>query len=547
MPRATAALLWQIWRGHRSWILAIVAMSVAGRLVHLAEGDAGGDGPSPLAFILGLLSFLFVFGVFTYTESSGGKDLGGFPRRLFTLPVPSLQLVAVPAIAGIVSVELVYLSWMEPLSRGGTTSSLFIAVLLAAFMAFYHTVMWTLERLGPMRLLLLGVIGTALLGIGFLPSFPASDLSFWQSEATLAALVAGLAVASFLLSWRHVARLRSGGRQEPRRTWSFVGRAANAFLSTKAAFASQESAHFWFEWRCSGTLLPLFVGGVLLLVIAPLSWLAAGDPAETARLVLSTLAMPIILAIPVGMAFSKPIPWTDDLSVPAFVAVRPLSSEEIVAIKARVAALAAGISWLLVLVYLAAWLSLAGYADLFNAVATERWPAPNSSAYSVYGTVALLVMAGFLLTWRFMVTGLWIGLSGSQRFFSYSVISFVVVALVLVVLFDRGEVVDWALRRPERVLQVAWIGAFVVAARYWFGVYVWRRLARQIVRQYFFVWLVGTACFAALAAILWRTMAGLNRGETAHFIVLLLLALLVMPLGRLGLAPDTLARNRHRR
>jgi len=512
--------------------------------VHFAEGDTGNDGPSPITFALGMLSFLILFGVFTYTESSRGKDLGGFPRRLFTLPVPSLHLVAVPVVAGILAVELLYLSWREPFSRGGTSNALFIGILLAAFMTFYHAVLWTLERLGPLRLLVLALIGTALLAVGFLPSFPAAELSPWQSELALSGVVVMMALTAFLLAWRHIARLRFGSRLGTGGTWPIVGHVANLLRAKRGSFSSAASAQFWFEWQCSGRLLPLFVGGVLVLVIGPLSWLARGDPGEMFRLVLGTLAMPLVLAIPVGMAFSKPMPWSDDLSIPAFVAVRPLSEADIVASKVRVAAVAAASSWLLVLVYLGVLLSLGGHAASFGPAAIEQWPMQIRSALAVYGTLTLIVIAGFVLTWRFMVASLWIGLSGSQRLFSYTVVALIVVPGVLVMLLNRSQLVGWVL---EHLLPVVWIVALAVVGKYWFAVHASRRVAPHLVRQYLFVWLAGTACFVVLGIILWSLVLGSERTERQVLVLLLLLALMVMPLGRLGLATSSLGRNRHRR
>jgi hypothetical protein len=544
MRSATAALVWEIWQRNRQWVLAIIAMSAAGRLAHFADSDTGNDGgPSPITFVLGMLSFLILFGVFTYTESSRGKDLGGFPRRLFTLPVPSLHLVAVPVIAGILAVELLYLTWREPFSGGGTSNAPFIGILLAAFMTFHHAVLWILERLGPLRLLVLAVIGTALLAVGLLPSFPAAEPSPWRSELVLSGVVVLLALAAFLVAWRHIARLRFGSGLGTGGTWPVVGRATSALPARRGSFSSAASAQFWFEWQCSGMLLPLFVGGVLVLVIAPLSWLARGDPGETFRLVLATLALPVVLAIPVGMAFSKPMPWSDDLSIPAFLAVRPLSEADIVASKVRVAAVAAASSWALVLVYIGVLLSLGGHAVSLSPTAIEQWPMPIRSAWAIYVTLTLMVIAGYVLTWRSMVANLWIGLSGSQRLFSYAVITLIMAAGVLVMLLERSPLVGWIL---EHVRAVVWLVALAAVGKYGFAVCAARRVAPHLIRQYWSVWLAGTACFVALALTLWSLLPGSERSD-GQLLVLLLLALLVMPLGRLGLATSSLGRNRHRR
>ena len=215
MRSPTTALLWEIWRQHR-WTVAVIAvLTVAGRLVDFLDtggraGDAGAES-SPLKILLAMIAFLLLLGVFNYTESSGDRGLGRFPRRLFTLPVTSLRLVTVPLLAGIASIELLYLLWMDPLSRGGSASAPFVAVLLAALVVFYLWALWALERVGSLRLIMLGVIVVALFFIGVLPSFPPTPPPPWRSEIVLAGLVAGLAVVAFLLAWRRVGRLRAGG------------------------------------------------------------------------------------------------------------------------------------------------------------------------------------------------------------------------------------------------------------------------------------------------------------------------------------------------
>ena len=85
-----------------------------------------------------------------------------------------------------------------------------------------------------------------------------------------------------------------------------------------------------------------------------MSWLVRSNSEDSFRLLLAALAAPVVLAVPVGIAFSKPTFWSEDLGVPAFVAVRPLSSEDFVAIKVKVAAASAALTWLVVLVFLTA-------------------------------------------------------------------------------------------------------------------------------------------------------------------------------------------------
>ena len=462
--------------------MVIIAATVAGRLLDYAEQPT--DNPSSLIALLSMVSFLFLFGIFSYTEPSGTRGIGSFPRRLFTLPVSSLRLVALPVLTGIASVELLYLLWLTPLSRGGALSAPFVAVLLSAFMVFFQAVFWMLERLGPLRLMIAGAVAVVVYGVGLLPSWPPSPPPSWRSEAGVGTVVAALAVGVFLLAWRHILRLRSGGggrsayRLEP-----LIVSAAGVWPRHRSPFASPAAAQFWFDWRCSGLVLPLLVGGVLALVIAPFSWFARDDASGSLRLLLGTLATPIMLAIPVGMAFARPTFWSEDLSVPAFVAIRPLTDEEIVAIKMKVAAASVAISWLLVVCFVGVWLSLWANVDAVSQLAIQWWAFHEHSVFSVYGTVAVIPIAGVVLTWRFLVSRLWSGLSGSRPLFMASVMSAVLVVIAGMV-FAADRLPGWVLDDPARMAGVVWLMSIAVVAKCWLAAYSWRRVSARHLWQY---------------------------------------------------------------
>ena len=50
-------------------------------------------------------------------------------------------------------------------------------------------------------------------------------------------------------------------------------------------------------------------------------------------------------------------------------------------------------------------------------LAIQLWAFHEHSVASVYGIVALVLIAGVFLTWRFLVSRLWSGLSGSRPLF----------------------------------------------------------------------------------------------------------------------------------
>jgi hypothetical protein len=545
MRSPTAALLWEIWRRNRIAVAVIAAATVAGRLLDYSEQPT--DDPSSLIALLSMAAFVFLFGIFSYTEPSGTRGIGSFPRRLFTLPVSSLRLVALPVLTGLASVELLYLLWLGPLSRGGTLSTPFVAVLLGASMVFFQAVFWMLERLGPLRLMIAGAVTFLVYGAGLLPSWPPSPPPPWRSEAAVGTFVAALAVVVFLLAWRHIIRLRcGGGGRRTDRLEPLIASTAAALPRRRTPFASPAAAQFWFEWRCSGLVLPVLVGGALVGVVAPFSWVSRGDASGSLQLLLGTLATPIVLAIPVGMAFARPTFWSEDLSVPAFVAIRPLTDEQIVAIKMKVAVASVAISWLLTVCFLGLWLSLWANVDAVSQLAIQWWAFHERSLVSVYGAVALILIAGVVLTWRFLVSRLWSGLSGSRLLFMASVMSAVLVVIAGMV-FPADRLPGWMLADPARMARVVWLLSIAVVAKCGLAACSWRRMSARHLRQYSLLWAAATTCLLTLTMVLWgvvRIYVALDIYRFQGFMILA--ALLAVPLGRVGLAPSCLARNRHR-
>src|SRR4051812_30986438 len=113
MNSPVVALAWEIWqRGRRSaWIVlgcvsacALVNLQILDRL-GLTENSRGNF--SPFFGLLMTVSFLLLMGIFNFTEFNSTKEWNGFPYRLFVLPVRTWQLVALPMVLGVVSVELV--------------------------------------------------------------------------------------------------------------------------------------------------------------------------------------------------------------------------------------------------------------------------------------------------------------------------------------------------------------------------------------------------------------------------------------------------------
>ena len=489
MRSPTAALAWEIWSRSRTAVWAVVVMTAFG----FAQG---GITASPFTELVGMLSFVLLFGVFNDTE---------LPIRRLTLPVSSLQLVAVPMALGVVSIELLYLLWTVP--RGDSTPSLLMAVLFGVFMLCFQAATWTLASFGLVRIAAIGALGIVFLAIGILSS----------NERSTAVFIAGAGAAAIFAAWTFVGRVRSHGG----RAASFPLRAIEvpAIGGSIAPFESPAGAQAWLEWRRGGATLPLLVGG-LLLAIAPFAWGVRANARVSIRLLTLTLAMPLIVAIPVGVAFSKPRFWSDDLSVPDSLAVQPLDSSEWVAIKMRVAAKAAAMSWLLVLAFVALWLPL-----WFDAAALRQiWPG--------WIKASMLGGAGVFVTWRLLVVRLWAGLSGSRRLYFASGVSAVFVPIAALIFDDdiRELFAD-----PGRLDLLFWTLSILAAIKYAIAARLWLSSGGVHRSRVLGIWLAGSIYLTGLS--------GWQYGWRGLPIVF---ALLLAPITRLLAAPLTLARNRHR-
>jgi hypothetical protein len=226
--------------------------------------------------------------------------------------------------------------------------------------------------------------------------------------------------------------------------------------------------------------------------------------------------------------------------------VRPLTAEDLVAIKIKVAAASAGAAWLAVCVFVVAWLSLWGNADALSQLAVQWWAFYAQSVAAVYAGGALIVVAGILLTLRFLVIRLWTGMSGSFPLFTASVLSLLIAAIAWMV-FDGTRLPDWVLADPAHMAIVVWMLAIAVAAKYWLVAYSWRRATTRYARPMLLLWAAGTLCFLTLLLLVANVVRIYVALDVYRFqSLMILVALLAMPLGRLGLVPTHLARNRHR-
>jgi len=537
------ALVWEIWRRGFRFARPIAATIAICALINhvvpykrylLKNFEA-------VYWVLMVLSLFLTFGIFHYAEYNRSKNWHGFPYRLFCLPVPTVVLVACPMVLGLISVELVYWSWARLVFAPiGRTVSSWPAACVGVGMICYQAIVWGLAGFRITRILVLSFTGLLLANLGMAPLideikiWPEKEIFFW-AKLTLFAF----SIIAALGAWFSVERQRRGGARGQMRLKKAIARLIDLLPRRSRPFGSAQAAQFWYEWRQGGQLLPICAGSMLLFIFAPVSWLTRADHDSALWIMGWAVALPLILSAVIGKGFVRINFWFSDASMPPFLAVRPFASGEFVVTKMKVAAVSVVLTWLVVVGFLSIYLPL--WADTTQL--RELW----KSLLVVYGSLALCtivllgLMAGALLAWRFMVESLWVGLAGSLKMSIGSALMHIALAILAVWGVVRMERLFWT-HVDEAIRNVQWIGWAMVAAaalKFCISFRSWEQITAARTHKYLAAWWLATVCLIALTVILDPPFRALKHA-------LILAAFLPVPLARLGLAPGSLARNRHR-
>jgi hypothetical protein len=210
----------------------------------------------------------------------------------------------------------------------------------------------------------------------------------------------------------------------------------------------------------------------------------------------------------------------------------------------KVAAWSVALSWLQVVLFILLWLP--GWAATRR---VQMWLFLLRQFYPhSWGVILALALAALAaLSWRFMVSGMWIGLSG-KRFYYFATAAQVITPLLLLIACGiwSGAIDAEIHAHPDQVKSavvraIAWLLSLAVVAKVWFAVFSWSKITARRTRQYLALWLAVTLGSVALAILAYPPM---DTYRQEHLYVLAALSL--FPLARLGLAPRAFDGNRHR-
>ncbi len=545
MQSHALAIGWEFRKRH-AWPLIAMGVYLLGlavfRLVFYVPGEpitvVPPDGRA--ATVIAPLSWAFFYYLAVFSFGLSG-DLGArqsiFPARMFSLPVRTAALVGWPMLYGTLTVGTLVLA-TTALARWpwGIEAPLFWPALFAAtFLAWTQALMWMPYGLPVARPIV------TVLWLAVLDAVVLLAAHFKVSEPVMLAILAPQIPIAYLVALYAVARARRGDVLDWRPRFMRAAAVVGTAPLRRVAFASPARAQFWFEWRRHGRTLPALVVMVLPFELA-LFWLARDAPALLLELLILVLLTPPLLASVIAATVSRANPMAPDShAMSPFVAMRPLSSADLIAAKLRMALWSTVATWLVVLIAVTLVLQWSGTWPMVQQRVSRLVEIVEMPRTIVF---TLLVLAALVAaTWKQLVQSLCIGLSGRDW------IARSVLVAVLVIIIFSGPVVQWIVDH-DSARAMLWnslplILAVLVALKMLAAAWVAARLTRSGVLSDGAL-VSGAATWVAGVFALYGVLAWLVWGPLIPQYVLVLLAILGMPLARVAAAPLALSLNRHR-
>jgi hypothetical protein len=547
MRSAVHALAWEFWStNRRGWLLLVGAIPACALLYRLVAEPLQQSEDLKFFSVLPMVMSLILAAAFcNFTDQIRREGVAGFPRHLFVLPVSTCWLVTSAIASGVLSVVGLYVAWVKLVLQPVDIVLLvrWPVTLLAAFVVFYQTIIWSMCGFRLTRIMSLSLVATILVGIGFLPVLAITNP--WASEARLSAILGMMVAVTYGVALVTVGMQRRGsglGWTWPR---ALVETVVSAIPHRRPALQSADAALFWIEWRRTGLVLPAAVLLATGLVLGSVILFTDRGPKTTMWAESWLAVLPLVLAVPIGMGFGKPDFWSLDLTLSPFVAARPVSGGQLLAAKMKAAACSTLIAWSVM--FLVAPLCIYLNCDTEHWRDLWRMSGLIYSPFSQWALVILGLVMAILLTWSLMIGNVWLGYSGRPVFY-YSFVVLGITALMAVLIVYAWwlqEPRDWADTWVRSLPWLPWVLATVVIAKVCLAVRCSDQLRRRglissrSIATYMFIWLAATACLVLRAALA-------SYGIESFRNILILIALCVIPAARIALTPLMIAWNRHR-
>lgn len=559
MRSPTQAILWEITARNR-WALtfAFGAMPMCGILVALTRwylaaanvprhSESGDAAPLVIAAIVtvlaALLSLTCIFWSFTFTHIDERGRHGGFPVRLFTLPVKTRTAAAPGLLAGIAAIVMATVIWAALLfillrENGGVPWLRFVWQLLVLATAFVvmQAIIWLMHPLRFARMVVVACAGLAFLWLFFWPP----EVDFYHKPVLFFAggglgFVAAIGAAFGVVAWE-----RGGGWQNVCRVGALL------VLSGRNSFASASSAQIWFECRrkqCfSASIIGLGMSFALFVCTVPQALMMQLDQGLRVVEMSFMWVLPLgtfFLTAALGGAFGKSDPWGPDITMSSFHAVRPMTTARLVIAKWWAAAQAIVLAWGIFFIS-----SLALGAFWGDSMLDSFWPQFGQAHPAVvhWITHPVVLPTILLLHWHTLVGSMSVVLSGNRRCAAIAgwvgIISFSVLVVATTWFVKRPD--HFELWRPV----LPWIAAALALLKACCALIVFARARHGLLSRNQFIAMLLLWC-ALLLGIGASTLLALSYNAVPRELIWFT-AVWFMPSGEMPASVIHLASNRHR-
>jgi hypothetical protein len=291
-------------------------------------------------------------------------------------------------------------------------------------------------------------------------------------------------------------------------------------------------------------VLPFLIGMMLVSELGVLLFFGAGKLPDlvAGMFLLSVVTVGPLMAAAAGASLGNTRSWGPaSYTMPAFTAVRPITSAEIIAVKLRVAVRVFLFTWTISLAWIAV---VVPFTEIGTTLAD--WARQMTEIEGMHGGLllgfGLLALTAFSL--KAMLDHLCIGLSGRLWVNIAWGFAFMVMAIALAFL------IRWIILHPEwhadLLAALPWLAGLALALKLGLGVLVgWTVLRRGLVAPQTAMWFVVAFLVAAaglFGVAFWLTPQPFCSPLLSGGIAVVIL----LPLVRLALAPLALDWNRHR-
>lgn len=457
---------------------------------------------------------------------------------MFTLPVSTAALAGWPMLYGATTMAgLWVVAASLALRPSGVPAPLvWPALFAAALVAWLQALAWMPYGLPGLRIIMAVLLLTTIDAVVLLA------MELQVSESSMALIMAPPIPLAYLAARHAVARARRGDTPDWRGAFDRLGQAADILPRRRDRFVSAARAQGWLEWREHGRSLPAWTAIVLPFQLLLLFVVRGEPPVLTVITLVLMLLTPPFLAAFVALTVGRSSPDAGNAyGLTPFLATRPLRAAGLVAAKLRMAGASTLVAWLLVLAAIPLGLTLAGSWPVVLEVTralTDLFGAPRAILVALLSLLALLAT-----TWKQLVQGLAVGLSGREGLIKASVLvrlsSLILIGLVAHVL-DHNREARIALWNGAR-----WIPAVLVFLKTCAATWIATRLARgRLLGDRALV--LGAAIWLAVVLGLYGVLAWLLDSPQLPHYLLLLVSVLAVPLARPSAVALALASSRHR-